>query len=68
MCVVKVGRKVLLVVVESLFACFFDDLRTDPAVIASEDCTRMSMLLPSLRSITMPLSRSLGLNWLTRTC
>ncbi len=35
---VKVGRTVLPVVVESLSACFFADLRTDPAVIASVDC------------------------------
>ena len=39
-----VGRMVLPVVVESASARFFADLRTDLAVIASVDCTRVSVL------------------------
>ena len=61
--VVKVGRMVLPVFVESSSARFFADLRTDPAVNASLDPTRVSMLSPSSRSFTKPLpGGSLGLN------
>jgi hypothetical protein len=60
---------------EDGFACrcrefvarFFVDLRTDPAMIASVDCTHVSMLSPLSRSFTMPLPGSLGLNCLMRT-
>jgi len=50
----------MLVIVKSWSARFFADLRTDPAVIASVDCTRVSMMSPSSRSFTMPLPGSLG--------
>jgi hypothetical protein len=48
-----VGRTVLPIVVESSSACFFANLITDPAVIASVDFTCVSMFSPSSRSFTM---------------
>ena len=45
------------VIVVSSSARFFADLRTDPAVIALVECTRVSMLSPLSSSFTMPYAR-----------
>ena len=53
---------VLPVVVESSSAGFFANLRTDSAMIASVDCTRVSMLSPSARVTWVKLTDEDALN------
>ncbi len=60
-----------VIIVDNAFdatsALAFAALRTEFAVIKPVDFTLVSRFVPSLSSFSMPLPRSLGLNWLTRT-